>query len=83
MPERASLLSIAAACVICAGVSWSALAQRTTENLEPPSLSHSDRIKAFEKVWKIINEDFYDPGFNGADWKGARDRYRPRIEAAT
>jgi carboxyl-terminal processing protease len=80
MPKRVSLSSIAAAWVICVGVS--ALAQRATENFEPPSLSQSDRIKAFEKVWKIIDEDFYDPAFNGADWKGARHRYRPRIDAA-
>jgi carboxyl-terminal processing protease len=46
------------------------------------SLSVGDRIKAFDKVWIIIDEDFYDPGFNGADWTSAYSRYRSRIEAA-
>ena len=81
MPKRTSLLSMAAGCVLCVVVSWPTLAQRTTGDSEPRSLSQSDRIKAFEKVWRIIDEDFYDPAFNGADWKGARSRYRPRIEA--
>ena len=46
------------------------------------SLSRSDRVSAFEKIWKIISEDFYDPAYNGADWNGAHARYRPLIEAA-
>jgi carboxyl-terminal processing protease len=46
------------------------------------SLSRSDRVSAFEKIWKIISEDFYDNAFNGADWNGAHARYRPLIETA-
>jgi Tricorn protease C1 domain len=46
------------------------------------SLSRSDRVSAFEKIWKIISEDFYDTAFNGADWNGAHVRYRPLIESA-
>jgi hypothetical protein len=46
-------------------------------------LSPSDRVSAFEKIWKIISEDFYDSAYNGADWNGAHARYRPLIEAAS
>src|SRR5262245_44647001 len=56
------------------------MAQNANAGSKVTSLSLNDRISAFEKVWKIINEDFYDPAFNGADWKGAYSRYRPRIE---
>ncbi|HEX8636941.1 MAG TPA: S41 family peptidase [Pyrinomonadaceae bacterium] len=36
----------------------------------------------FDAVWGTINKMFYDPKFNGADWKGAAARYRPRAAAA-
>ena len=46
------------------------------------SLSTKDRVDVFETVWKTINEDYYDPKFNGIDWAAVRDRYHPRVEAA-
>jgi carboxyl-terminal processing protease len=48
----------------------------------PSPLSLNDRISVFEKVWRIIDRDFYDAAFNGADWRTALTRYRPRVEAA-
>lgn len=36
----------------------------------------------FDKVWDIINNEFWDPNFNGVDWAGARKRYRPKAIAA-
>ena len=38
--------------------------------------------KTFEKVWSIINEKFYDPNFNGVDWKAMREKYSPQASAA-
>jgi C-terminal processing protease CtpA/Prc len=75
------VLSSFALLVFCLGFSLPVLTQDVKRNSGITSLSLDDRIKAFEKVWKIINKDFYDPAFNGADWKGAYSRYRPRIEA--
>ena len=46
------------------------------------SLSTKDRVDIFETVWKTINEDYYDPKFNGSDWAAVGDRYHPRVEAA-
>ncbi len=46
-------------------------------------LSRQDRIEIFEDVWKSINNEYYDPSFNGVDWQEVHDRYRPRAEAAT
>jgi carboxyl-terminal processing protease len=33
-------------------------------------------------VWKTINEQYYDPKFNGVDWQAVHDRYLPKVEAA-
>ena len=38
------------------------------------------RNAAFERAWRIVDERFYDPGFNGLDWAGARLRYLPQLE---
>ena len=45
-------------------------------------LSSKDRVEVFEDVWKTINENYYDPGFNGVDWRAVRERYRPQAEEA-
>lgn len=47
------------------------------------SLSRQDRVEIFEQIWKTINDEYYDPKFNGVDWQGVHERYRPRVEAAT
>jgi len=46
------------------------------------SLSRQDRIEIFEDVWKTINDEYYDPSFNGINWQEVHDRYRPRAEGA-
>jgi carboxyl-terminal processing protease len=38
--------------------------------------------ECFDKVWQIINEEFWDPNFNGVDWEDAGKRYRPKALAA-
>lgn len=48
----------------------------------PDVLSLKDRIEVFETVWKTINDEYYDPAFNGVNWPAAHERYRPRVEAA-
>ena len=44
--------------------------------------SEKDRLGLFEKVWQIVNRDYYDPSFNAVDWSAVRERYQPRVEAA-
>jgi carboxyl-terminal processing protease len=46
------------------------------------SLSRQDRVEIFEDVWKTINEQYYDPSFNGVDWQAVHERYLPKVEAA-
>ena len=38
--------------------------------------------ECFDKVWNTINDEFWDPNFNGVDWEDARKRYRPTALAA-
>jgi carboxyl-terminal processing protease len=38
--------------------------------------------ECFDKVWQIINKEFWDPNFNGVDWEDAGKRYRPKALAA-
>jgi carboxyl-terminal processing protease len=40
------------------------------------------RKEALEFVWNTVNEKYYDPKFNGVDWKAARAKHEPLILAA-
>jgi carboxyl-terminal processing protease len=44
------------------------------------ALSARDRVEVFEEVWKTVNEKYYDPSFNGVNWRAVRESYRPRID---
>jgi carboxyl-terminal processing protease len=48
----------------------------------PDVLSRQDRVEIFEQVWKVINEEYYDPTFRGVDWRAVGERYRPMAESA-
>ena len=37
----------------------------------------SPQVKVFEQVWETVNENFFDPEFNGVDWQAMRSRYAP------
>ncbi len=58
----------------------SARAQTQTESRGKAS-GEPDR-SAFDEVWKLVRDRFYDPRFDGVDWQAMRDRYRPQAEAA-
>lgn len=45
----------------------------------PDSLSLEDRLEVFEEVWSEIDEKYYDPGFNGVNWKAVREKFRPMV----
>lgn len=45
-----------------------------------PAAGDEARRETFETVWRIVNERFYDPGFNGVDWKAVRVRYAPLVD---
>ncbi|MHC4945926.1 MAG: S41 family peptidase, partial [Planctomycetota bacterium] len=39
-------------------------------------------VESFDVIWNIVNERYWDPGFNGVDWEGMRERLRPRVAEA-
>ncbi|EDX83248.1 peptidase, S41 family [Synechococcus sp. PCC 7335] len=46
-----------------------------------PSASQTDS-SPFEQVWQTVNDNFYDPNFNGVDWLAAKAQYKPLADAA-
>ena len=48
---------------------------------ESQSLTPKERLEVFEKVWKEINDNYYDPSFKGVDWREVHKRYLPLVEA--
>src|SRR5713101_2988571 len=37
------------------------------------------RQASFELVWQTVDKNFYDPNFNGVNWKGVHDHYAPLV----
>src|ERR1700676_1971951 len=45
-------------------------------------LSAEKREEVFEKVWKDVDEHYYDPEFGGVKWPDIHQRYLPLVQAA-
>lgn len=61
---------------------WPFLIVLTVVTVVPAQVDTALRTKVFEKVWGTVNEKFYDPGFNGVDWKKVHDQFLPKAVAA-
>jgi len=46
------------------------------------TISREEKLKVFEKLWEVVDKQYFDPRLNGVDWAAVRERYRPQIEAA-
>lgn len=46
---------------------------------EPADKPKAVYLQVFENTWKTVNDKFYDPKFNGIDWKAVGEKYRARI----
>ena len=46
------------------------------------SVQSEQPIAVFEEVWETVNENFYDPNFNGVDWTAEREKYAPQAAQA-
>lgn len=40
-------------------------------------------VETFEAAWRIIYESYYDPGFQGLNWKEVYEAHLPVVEAAS
>jgi carboxyl-terminal processing protease len=47
-----------------------------------PLMARSQQVQVFEQVWQTVNDNFYDPKFNGVDWAALRQKYRPLVSQA-
>jgi len=45
-------------------------------------LSPKEREEVFERVWKDVDEHYYDPEFGGVKWQDIHQRYLPFVQAA-
>ncbi|HMD97842.1 MAG TPA: S41 family peptidase [Terriglobia bacterium] len=89
--NRQSAILVALTLLCVAAVTLRRVASPSHAPLSPPapwlafseSLSQKNRLDLFARVWQIVNQDYYDPSFNGVDWKAVRERYQPRVEAST
>ena len=36
----------------------------------------------FDQVWQTVNNNFYDPNFNGVDWEAMKSKYEPKVMQA-
>lgn len=43
---------------------------------------HQEKQEVFHEAWTYLNDNFFDPEFNGVNWKAVRERFAPHIEAA-
>jgi carboxyl-terminal processing protease len=49
---------------------------------QPDEASAGSYQAAFDQVWELVRDRFYDPRLNGLDWPEVRVRFRPDAEAA-
>lgn len=49
-------------------------------SLIAPVFSQTGQTKTFNTVWEIVNDNFFDPKFNGVDWKNIRSKYAPQLK---
>ena len=41
-----------------------------------------EKLAVFHQAWNILNTNFFDPHFNGVDWKAVETRYEPYAAGA-
>ncbi|MFN2480425.1 MAG: S41 family peptidase [Pyrinomonadaceae bacterium] len=83
--ERSGASLAARLLLVCLLLAPCLVSCRRAGNVAPPpshSLTAEERVRLFDEIWQTINEEFYDPSFNGVDWRTVGERYRPRLVAA-
>jgi len=43
-------------------------------------LTTEERLEIFDRVWQIVNDEYFDPTFGGMDWQAIGDEYRQKLE---
>ncbi|MEW6496635.1 MAG: S41 family peptidase [Cyanobacteriota bacterium] len=50
--------------------------------LQVSSAQNSPYLATFNEVWQEVNENFFDPKFNGVDWKAMQEKYETQVKQA-
>jgi carboxyl-terminal processing protease len=56
--------------------------RETNPDFQLNVLGELGRTAAFDFVWDTIDQRYFDPGFNGVDWRAVGARYRPLAMSA-
>ncbi len=51
-------------------------------SLKVSSAKDSQYVRTLSEVWQEVDENFFDPKFNGVNWKAKREEYEERIKPA-
>jgi carboxyl-terminal processing protease len=70
------------ALALLGGIQIAAFAQATQLPAFDLSISREDRLKVFDEACKAVDKYFFDPNFNGFDWRSIKSRYRLLAESA-
>jgi carboxyl-terminal processing protease len=73
--RRDFLAYAAATAVVATRPAWA-------EDVAAPPTPPTPDIAAFDHVWELVRDRFYDPRLHGVDWSAMRDKYRPHAQAA-
>jgi len=77
--------------LLCALLLSGSLTTAPAQQVAPPSASPDNqsespeakkRRESFEIVWQTVDKNFFDPAFNGVNWKAVHDRYAPLVARA-
>lgn len=66
--------------LLCLLMALFPLAAQTQQPSTSPS--REERIRLFDQVWRVINDNYYDRNFHGVDWRMQREIFRPQVESA-
>jgi carboxyl-terminal processing protease len=79
--KRGAILFLIAGLLASANIGSLASARTLAiTRINPAALTAKDRAEVFEAVWQTVNEKYYDPGFNGVNWRAVREQYRTKID---
>lgn len=70
MKNRAAWAVVIASALLCGAAQPAARPEPAT-----------DYAALFEQLWTQVDQNYYDPGFHGVDWKDAGRRYRGQLRA--
>lgn len=80
---KSSLLILAVLCLFLAQLALPAARAAHTDDASLVSTATPEgRLAVFDDLWETIEDHYYDPAFNGVDWRAKRASFRPAAAKA-